>query len=101
MDIAVCNAAANVTLSDDGATFRSARVAVGAVAPTPLFVQAAGDALAGKPVSDATMDTAAALAGEAARPITDMRGSSGQRKHLARVLTRRVIATAVARAKGA
>ncbi len=101
MDIAVCNAAASVTLSDGGATFRSARIAVGAVAPTPLYVKAAGDALAGKPVSDATIDAAAAAASGAARPITDMRGSAAQRKHLAGVLTRRVINTAIARAKGA
>jgi carbon-monoxide dehydrogenase medium subunit len=101
MDIAVCNAAANVTLSDDGSTFRSARIAVGAVAPTPLFVKPAGDALAGQPVSEATIDAAARAASEAARPITDMRGSAGQRKHLAAVLTRRVINAAVARARGA
>ncbi len=101
MDIAVCNAAASVTLSDDGATIKAARIAVGAVAPTPLFVKAAGDALAGKPVSEATIDAAAAAATDASRPITDMRGSAGQRKHLAGVLTRRVINTAIARAKGA
>jgi carbon-monoxide dehydrogenase medium subunit len=101
MDIAVCNAAASVTLSDDGGTFRSARIAVGAVAPTPLFVKAAGDALAGKPVSAASIDAAAKAAADAASPITDMRGSAGQRKHLAGVLTRRVINTAIARAKGA
>jgi CO/xanthine dehydrogenase FAD-binding subunit len=101
MDIAVCNAAASVTLSDDGATIRAARIAIGAVAPTPLFVKAAGDALAGKPVSEATIDAAATAAAAAARPITDMRGSAGQRKHLAGVLTRRVINTAIARAKGA
>jgi carbon-monoxide dehydrogenase medium subunit len=101
MDIAVCNAAASVTLSDDGSTVRSARIAIGAVAPTPLFVKAAGDALAGQPVSSASIDAAAQIASDAARPITDMRGSAGQRKHLAGVLTRRVITTAIARAKGA
>ncbi len=56
MDIAVVNAAANVTLSADGSKFESARIAVGAVAPTPLFVKAAGDALAGKPVSAETIE---------------------------------------------
>jgi carbon-monoxide dehydrogenase medium subunit len=101
MDIAVCNAAASVTLSDDGATFTSARIAVGAVAPTPLFVKAAGDTLAGQPVSDAAIDAAAKAAANAARPITDMRGSAGQRTHLAGVLTSRVINAAIERAKGA
>jgi carbon-monoxide dehydrogenase medium subunit len=101
MDIAVCNAAASVTLSDDGSTFKSARIAVGAVAPTPLFVKEAGDALVGKPVNDEVISHAARIASEAARPITDMRGSAAQRKHLAGVLTRRVIDTAVERARGA
>jgi carbon-monoxide dehydrogenase medium subunit len=100
MDIAVVNAAASVTLSADGKTFQSARIAVGAVAPTPLFVQAAGAALAAKPVSAETIDAAANEAAAAARPITDMRGSAAQRKHLAGVLVRRVINTAVERARG-
>jgi carbon-monoxide dehydrogenase medium subunit len=100
MDIAVCNAAASVVLSDDGSTFKSARIAVGAVAPTPLYVKAAGDALAGQAVNDATIERAAQAASAAAKPITDMRGSAAQRKHLAAVLTKRVISTAVQRAKG-
>jgi carbon-monoxide dehydrogenase medium subunit len=100
MDIAVCNAAASVTLSADGSTFESARIAVGAVAPTPLFVKEAGDALAGQPVNDATVNNAAQAASAAAKPITDMRGSAAQRTHLAGVLTKRVINTAVQRAKG-
>lgn len=101
MDIAVVNAAANVTLSADGSTFESARIALGAVAPTPLFVKAAGDALAGKPVSEETIAAAAAAASAAAKPITDMRGSAAQRTHLAGVLTKRVINKAIERAKGA
>ena len=99
MDIAVCNAAAAVELDADGRTFRSARIAVGAVAPTPLLVQEAGDALAAQPVSAEAIERAAELAGQAARPITDMRGSVAQRKHLAKVLTRRVLQKAVERAR--
>lgn len=100
MDIAVVNAAASVKLSADGSRFESARIAVGAVAPTPLFVKAAGDALASQPVSAETIEKAAEAARAAAKPITDMRGSIGQRRHLAGVLTERVINTAVARARG-
>ncbi|MGD9893240.1 MAG: xanthine dehydrogenase family protein subunit M [Dehalococcoidia bacterium] len=98
MDIAVTNAAAAIVLDGNGQTFQSARIAVGAVAPTPLLVEAAGAALVGQPVSAASIERAAELAGEAARPISDMRGSVAQRKHLAKVLTRRVLEKAVQRA---
>lgn len=99
MDIAVCNAAASVQLSDDGATFRAARIAVGAVAPTPLLLADAAAALAGQPVSNETINRAAELASATARPITDMRGSIAQRRHLAKVLTTHVLERAVERAK--
>jgi carbon-monoxide dehydrogenase medium subunit len=100
MDIAVTNAAASVTLSADGSKFEAARIAIGAVAPTPLFVREAGAALVGQPVSAATIDAAATAASAAAKPITDMRGSAAQRKHLAGVLTRHVMNKAIERAKG-
>lgn len=101
MDIAVVNAAASVTLSADGTKFESARIALGAVAPTPLYVKAAGDALAGSSVSAASIEIASSVASAAAKPITDMRGSAAQRTHLAGVLTKHVINKAVERARGA
>jgi carbon-monoxide dehydrogenase medium subunit len=99
MDIAVTNAAASVVLSADGARFESGLVSIGAVAPTPLLVAAAGAALAGQPVNEETIGRAADAARAAARPITDMRGSVAQRRHLAGVLTANVIRTAVERAR--
>ncbi len=99
MDIAVVGVGASVTLSGDGSTFVSARIAVGAVAPTPLFVREAGEALAGQSVSDETIQQAADIARDAARPISDMRGTAEYRKHLTSVLTRRVVQGAVQRAK--
>ena len=98
MDIAVCNAASAVKL--DGGTVRWARVAIGAVAPTPLLVQGAADALVGQPLSAAAIDAAAEASKAAATPIDDMRGSIRQRKHLAAVLTRRTLEQAAARARG-
>jgi CO/xanthine dehydrogenase FAD-binding subunit len=99
MDIAVTNVAAAVVLDQSGGSFESARIAVGAVAPIPLFLPEAGDALAGNEVSDEVIEQAAAIARESARPITDMRGTVEQRTHLAGVLTRRAIQGAVDRAK--
>jgi CO/xanthine dehydrogenase FAD-binding subunit len=99
MDIAVVGTGASVVLSADHATFVSARVALGAVAATPLFVEAAGAALAGKPVSDETIQQAAEAAQAAARPIDDMRGTAQYRRHLVGVLTRRALRGAIQRAK--
>lgn len=99
MDIAVVNAAAMVELNETGDTFTSARIAIGSVAPTPLFVKAAGDALIGKPVTEASIQAAATIARDAATPISDMRGTAEQRKHLVGVFTARVLRDAVERAK--
>ncbi|MDI9548953.1 MAG: xanthine dehydrogenase family protein subunit M [Chloroflexota bacterium] len=101
MDIAVVGAGASVVLDETRRTIRSARIALGAVAPTPLLVAAAGNALAGLPADDAAVEQAAALAEEAARPITDMRGTAEFRKHLSAVLTRRTLRAAIARAQAA
>lgn len=98
MDIAVAGAGVRVVLEDG--VFRSARIALAAVAPTPLFVPEAGDMLSGKPVSAESIQQAADIARVAARPITDMRGTTEYRRHLCVVLTRRALADAVERAKG-
>jgi carbon-monoxide dehydrogenase medium subunit len=100
MDIAVAGAGVSVNLSDDGSTIQSARVSLASVAPTPLFVREAGDALAGQAVSDEAIRTASNLARDAAVPITDMRGTIEFRKHLCEVLTRRALNTAIERARG-
>ncbi|MEZ4718155.1 MAG: xanthine dehydrogenase family protein subunit M, partial [Caldilineaceae bacterium] len=62
MDIAVVGVGASVQLSADGTTFESARIALAAVAPRPLFVPEAGESLAGKPVDEESMAQAAELA---------------------------------------
>lgn len=99
MDIAVANAAASVVLNDAKTHFESARLAVGAVAPIPLFLEEAGNAIAGQEISDEAIEKAAEVARNAANPITDMRGTIEQRVHLAGVLSRRALHGAVARAK--
>lgn len=98
MDIAVASAGAAVIL-DQSDRIQFARVALGAVAPTPLLVMEAGESLVGHVVSDEIIETAARLAADAARPITDVRGTAAQRKHLSAVLTRRALHKAIQRAR--
>jgi CO/xanthine dehydrogenase FAD-binding subunit len=98
MDIAVVGAAAAVTLDDTKRRILSARIALGAVAPTPLFVEEAGMFLAGKEITPENIQEASRIAQTAARPISDLRGTAEHRKHLCAVLTRRALEKAIERA---
>ncbi|MGE3808385.1 MAG: xanthine dehydrogenase family protein subunit M [Gemmataceae bacterium] len=99
MDIAVAGAAVSLELDDSKQRCTEAHVALAAVAPTPLYVPAAGAALVDGAVNDALIDKVAAAAQEAARPISDMRGDADYRKHLVGVLTKRALRMALERAQ--
>lgn len=99
MDIAVAGVGVSVIL--EGNTFKNARIALASVAPTPLFVKEAGEALIGKPVNDDSIQAAANIAREAAKPISDMRGTIEHRKQLCEVLTKRALKIAIERTKEA
>ncbi len=102
MDIAVVGVGAFVELGgrSKSRVFKSARVALAAVAPTPLLVSEAAVALEGQPVNEETIAAAAAAAQQAARPISDMRGPAEYRRHLVGVLTKRALIGAIHRANG-
>ena len=71
--------------------FGPSRVALGAVAPTPMLAEKASIAMTGAGATSETADKVSALAAEDARPITDIRASASYRKRLVTVLTRRLI----------
>ena len=98
MDIAVVGCAVNLTLEGDIVT--SARVALGAVAPTVVNVQEAADTIIGTSLDDAALDRLASAARDACRPISDKRGTVEFRTHVAGVLACRAAKIALARAKG-
>jgi len=96
LDIAVVGVASQLTLASGRCT--KARIALAAVAPVPVRATAAEQALEGQAVTPDLIKRAADLAVDAARPISDQRGSADFRRHLVRVLTRRTLTTALARA---
>ena len=96
LDIAVVGVASQITLSNG--VCGKARISLASVAPTPVRATAAERMLEGQPLTKERIEEAAKLAVEAARPISDQRGSAEFRKHLVRVLTRRTLTTALARA---
>jgi carbon-monoxide dehydrogenase medium subunit len=99
MDIAVVGSAVSLTLDTHGVC-TAARVALAAVAPTPVLVTDAAEALIGSRLDDGALSRAAAAASAAARPIDDKRGTIAYRRQIAGVLTKRAAAIACRRVKG-
>ena len=98
MDIAVVGVGVSVAL-DAGGACTSARVALGAVAPTAFIAEEAGAALVGTNLDDEALAEAGRRATAAARPISDRRGTAEFRHDVTEVLTRRTAAVARDRAR--
>jgi len=98
MDIAIVGAGVNLTLDDSGICL-AARVALGAVAPTPLLVPGAAAAIVGTECGEADLAALAAAASAACNPINDKRGTKNYRIKTAAVIARRAAEKALERAR--
>ena len=99
MDIAVAGAGVSLVFNDQDICV-SARVAIGAVAPTALLVESAAECLIGTKLDDVALENAARAASDASSPITDRRGTSEYRRHVVGVLVKRASMVAKQRALG-
>ncbi len=88
-DISMVNAAVTLTLRDGRITH--ARIALGAVAPTPLRARATEALLEGQPPVEGVLQQAAARAAEETRPISDQRASADYRLRMSAVATLRAL----------
>jgi carbon-monoxide dehydrogenase medium subunit len=78
---------------------RQARIALGAVAPTPVLVPAAAERLVGSPLDEAAIGEAARAARAGAAPLSDVRGSAEHRRELVEALCVRALRAAEGRAR--
>ncbi len=99
MDIAVVGCGVCVTLDENGVC-TAARVALGAVAPTPVLVPDGTAALIGHTLDDTTLAALDSAARAICKPIDDKRGTIDYRIKVAGVLARRTAAIAWDRARG-
>ncbi len=99
MDIAVVGCGAWLEFDPNSDKIRAARIALAAVAPTPVLAEEAATWLVGREASDATFAQAGELARKVATPISDMRGPAEYRTHLVGVLAKRALCKAAERAK--
>jgi carbon-monoxide dehydrogenase medium subunit len=86
-DFATVGVAVHVTFSNG--SVGQAGIALTGVGPTNLRAEAAEQALAGHALDEEAISEAARLAGEAAQPRTDVRGSEDYKRNAVRVLVAR------------
>src|SRR5262245_21584099 len=99
-DFALLAMGATVTLGDGRVS--EARVAITGVGETPLRMTAAAELLRGAQEPEpALLEAAADAVRKAIAPANDLHGSADYRRHLAGVLTRRVVRAAFLRAREA
>jgi len=79
-----------------GAVCEDVRIGLTHMASTPRRASAAEDALRGQPLDDDHIAAAAALAAEGTDPPADLNATPDYKRHLARVLTKRALTTAIA-----
>ena len=99
MDIAIASAAAAVTLDAAGERVAAARIALGAVAPTPVRALRAEEFVLEKELTPDVVARAGRAAMDECQPIDDIRGSAAYRRELVGILVRRVLRQAMERAR--
>lgn len=93
LDLAIVGVASRLTLDGDG-RIAEARVALGAVAPTPIRAPRTEALLLGRPITDELIEEAGATAASEATPISDQRASAEYRTLITGVLARRSLRAA-------
>lgn len=101
VDVAAVGVAAWLLLDSENRVCRDIRIALGAVAPTPVRSKKAEQAVKGKELDDALIEQAVQLASDEARPISDIRCSASYRREMVKVLTARALKQAFTRASKA
>jgi carbon-monoxide dehydrogenase medium subunit len=99
MDLALVGVAACLALDGGKRVCKEARIALGAVAPTPMRALGAEELLLNQEPDEHLAMEAGKIAAEQAHPISDIRASKEYRTEMVRVLTKRAVMAALKRAK--
>ncbi|HUK28469.1 MAG TPA: xanthine dehydrogenase family protein subunit M [Candidatus Acidoferrales bacterium] len=87
--ISVVSVAAASEIQSD--QFGESRIALGAVAPTPILARESSTKLTGSPINPETIESVSRLSAKESKPISDVRAGADYRRHLVYVLTKRTI----------
>lgn len=98
-ELGIASVASSITLDDDNVRCKDARIALGAVAPTAFRAKEAEQMLIGKKIDDALLEKAGEKASEESDPVADIHASEAYRRHLVKVLTKRLVRRAWEKAR--
>lgn len=96
-DLALVGVAALVVM--EGKILRDVKIALGAVAPTPIRAKRAEEILKGNKLDNQLLEASGQVASSEAKPIDDVRSSADYRRKLVAVLTKRAVTQAVQQAQ--
>jgi len=99
MDLALVGVAVVVTLGNSGDTCDDIKIALGAVAPTPIRAKEAEKECRGKKLDSSVIERVAKVTRSEAAPISDVRCSAEYRSDLIETLTERALTQAWGMAK--
>jgi aerobic carbon-monoxide dehydrogenase medium subunit len=89
-DQGIVAVAATVTVDGSGVC-KEARIVLGNAGVTPISAKNAQKVLAGKKMSDALLEEAGQAAADECEPVADIHASEEYRRHLVKVLTKRMV----------
>jgi CO/xanthine dehydrogenase FAD-binding subunit len=91
MDIAVVGVAVCLSFEEKTSHCKHARIALGAVAPTPIRAKKTEQMILGKKLEDINLDSIQEMVRMEVAPISDVRGSANYRSEIVSMLTARAI----------
>jgi carbon-monoxide dehydrogenase medium subunit len=91
IDLAMVGVAAVIAFEPDGLTCSNVKIALGAVAPTPIRARSAENILKGKKLDDVLIDGSAKAAVVETHCISDVRATAEYRREMVEVFTRRAL----------
>lgn len=100
-ELALIGVAVLLTLGGGDGICTDAKVALGAVAPTPIRARGAEGVLKGKKIEQGLIEKAAQTASDESSPIDDIRGSAEYRREMIKIFARDAIRQAAELAKSA
>jgi aerobic carbon-monoxide dehydrogenase medium subunit len=100
-DYAMASVGVSIRTDVAGKNCDDIRIVLGSVAPTPIRAKGAEKVLVGKAITEDLLEEAGKAASEEAEPVSDMHASDEYKRHLVKILVKRIVPAALERAQKA